>query len=121
MTLDKAIERYTSNAEYERTHGNLQGCLDFRQLAEWLKDYKRLLKQEPKTGYWKKWEYGTHRCSICDKFIGRERYPYCPYCGAKMVEPQESNDKCKNCEYYRNPDYTRCHECKVESEEGENG
>lgn len=47
MTLDKAIERYTSNAEHERTHGNLQGCLDFRQLAEWLKDYKRLLEQEP--------------------------------------------------------------------------
>lgn len=25
MTLDEAIERYTSNSEYERTHGNLQG------------------------------------------------------------------------------------------------
>ena len=23
-------------------------------------------------------------------------------------------NKCKNCEYYRNPDYTRCHECKIE-------
>lgn len=32
----------------------------------------------------------------------------------KYAEPQ---DKCKNCEYYLNPDYTRCHECKVESEE----
>lgn len=46
MTLDEAIEMYTSNAEYERQHGNLQGCLEFRQLAEWLKDYKRLLEQE---------------------------------------------------------------------------
>ena len=46
MTLKKAIERYKSNAEYERIHGNLQGCLDFRQLEEWLKDYKRLLEQE---------------------------------------------------------------------------
>lgn len=44
--LDKAIERFEQNAEYERTHGNLQGCLDFRQLAEWLKDYKRLLERE---------------------------------------------------------------------------
>ena len=43
MTLDEAIERYKNNAEYERTHGNLQGCLGFRQLVEWLKDYKRLL------------------------------------------------------------------------------
>ena len=28
----------------------------------------------------------------------------------------ESEDKCKNCKYYRNPDYTRCHKCKAESE-----
>lgn len=47
MILNEAIERYTSNAEYERIHGNLQGCLDFRQLAEWLKEYERLLEQEP--------------------------------------------------------------------------
>ena len=46
IEIDEAIERYTSNAEYERTHGNLQGCLEFRQLAEWLKDYKRLKEQE---------------------------------------------------------------------------
>lgn len=50
MTLDEVIERYTRNAEYERTHGSLQGCLEFRQLAEWLKDYKRLLEQEPQEG-----------------------------------------------------------------------
>ena len=42
MTLDEAIKRYTNNAEYERTHGNLQGCLDFRQLAEWLTELKQL-------------------------------------------------------------------------------
>lgn len=41
MTLDEEIKRYTDNAEYERTHGNLQGCLDFRQLADWLKELKR--------------------------------------------------------------------------------
>ena len=42
MTLEEAIKRYTDNAEYERTHGNLQGCLDFKQLAEWLKRLKRI-------------------------------------------------------------------------------
>lgn len=47
MTLDQAIDRYTNNAEYERIHGSLHGCLEFRQLAEWLKDYKRLLEQQP--------------------------------------------------------------------------
>jgi hypothetical protein len=29
----------------------------------------------------------------------------------------EREDKCKNCEYYHNPDYTRCHECEVERSE----
>ena len=47
MTLDEVIKRYTDNAEYERTHGNLQGCLDFRQLAEWLKELKQL-REQPK-------------------------------------------------------------------------
>lgn len=46
MTLEQAIDRYTNNAEYERIHGSLQGCMEFRQLAEWLKDYKRLLEQQ---------------------------------------------------------------------------
>lgn len=45
MTLNEAIKRYVDNAEYERTHGNLQGCLEFRQLAEWLKELKQLEEQ----------------------------------------------------------------------------
>ena len=45
-TLDEVIKRYTDNAEFERRNGNLQGCLEFRQLAEWLKDYKQLLEQK---------------------------------------------------------------------------
>ena len=36
ISIDETITRYKNNAEYERTHGNLQGCLEFRQLAEWL-------------------------------------------------------------------------------------
>lgn len=47
MTIDDAIERYSHNAEYERVNGNLQGCLEFKQLVDWLKDYKRLLEQNP--------------------------------------------------------------------------
>lgn len=45
MILDEVIERYTRNAEYERTHGSLQGCLEFKQLAEWLKELKQLREQ----------------------------------------------------------------------------
>lgn len=41
--IDEQIKILESNAEFERKDGDLQGCLNFRQLAEWLKDYKRLL------------------------------------------------------------------------------
>ena len=49
MTLDEAIKRYVDNAEYERTHGNLQGCLEFKQLAKWLKElrvYRKIYHKE---------------------------------------------------------------------------
>ena len=42
MSIDEAITKYKNNAEYERTHGNLQGCLEFRQLAEWLRKYQKI-------------------------------------------------------------------------------
>ncbi len=44
MSIDEAITRYKNNAEYERTHGNLQGCLEFRQLAEWLEQYQKIVE-----------------------------------------------------------------------------
>ena len=95
MTIDEAIERCTSNAEYERTHGNLQGCLEFRQLVEWLKDYKRLKEQEPKTGHWiyiGNGHNGLNKCSECGgerkMFDGLEKY--CASCGCRMVKPQET-------------------------------
>ena len=42
MMIDEAITRYNNNAEYERTHGNLQGCLEFRQLVEWLEKLQKI-------------------------------------------------------------------------------
>lgn len=89
MILDEIIERYTSNAEYERTHGNLQGCLEFTQLAKWLKDYKRLLEQE-KTGHWIKMPI-AFKCSKCNNLEDKTTQ-FCPNCGAKMVEPQERSE-----------------------------
>ena len=54
MTIDEQIKILESNAEFERKDGDLQGCLNFRQLAEWLKDYKRLLGaiEDIKTELW---------------------------------------------------------------------
>lgn len=42
ITIEEAITRYKNNAEYERTHGNLQGCLEFRQLAKWLGQLQKI-------------------------------------------------------------------------------
>lgn len=42
MSIKEAITRYKNNAEYERAHGNLQGCLEFRQLVEWLKKLQKI-------------------------------------------------------------------------------
>lgn len=58
--------------------------------------------QEPKTGYWiltmpkgsEEWCYKCSRCGFWKykKTIDLSKF-YCPNCGAKMVEPQESEDK----------------------------
>lgn len=50
--------------------------------------------QEPKTGHWI-WNnslFNSWTCSECGLDNDKET-DYCPNCGAKMVEPQESEDK----------------------------
>ena len=80
----------------------------------------KALEQEPKTGHWIEhdWEdmreKGYYRCSVCGTgyqrfkkgtrksdvpYIDGQEYTlhnidnYCPNCGARMVKPQESEDK----------------------------
>lgn len=40
MTLEEQIKILEHNAEHERQEQDLQGCLNFRQLAKWLKELK---------------------------------------------------------------------------------
>ena len=40
MLIDEQIKILESNAEFERKDGDLQGCLNFRQLAEYQKELK---------------------------------------------------------------------------------
>ena len=52
--------------------------------------------QEPKTGHWS--HDGSHWknrfiCSECGYKLFDEPTNYCPNCGARMVKPQESEDK----------------------------
>ena len=48
-------------------------------------------EQEPKTGHWKPYlkEGLRYQCSACDSRFDTP-WERCPHCGAKMVEPQES-------------------------------
>ena len=64
------------------------------------------VEQEPKTGHWIDIDEEPHEvweCDHCgfvidgsgciDPYDYRDTYKYCPNCGAKMVEPKESEDK----------------------------
>lgn len=42
MTLEEQIKIFEHNAEHERQEQDLQGCLNFRQLADWLKALKEI-------------------------------------------------------------------------------
>ena len=48
--------------------------------------------QEPRKGHWitRPNIYGVAFCSECDFELKINNTNYCPNCGAKMVEPQES-------------------------------
>ena len=56
-----------------------------------LEDYKRLIKQEPRKGYWlrRPHVYGVTYCSICDFELKIDNTNYCPNCGADMREVKE--------------------------------
>jgi hypothetical protein len=58
--------------------------------------FEQLISQEPKTGHWivEVWNNKEHHtCSVCQRVVDYEPcYHYCPYCGVKIVEPQESEE-----------------------------
>ena len=47
--------------------------------------------QEPKTGHWINNQNGTYTCDKCGGKHSRSNY--CPNCGCRMVDPQESESK----------------------------
>lgn len=50
------------------------------------------LSSQPKTGHWITTPQGE-RCSNClEEFRSLRNYSYCPNCGCRMVEPQESEE-----------------------------
>ena len=70
MTLDEAIKHAEEVANGMTAQGKCPECAEeHRQLAEWLKDYKRLLEQEPKycdRNICTKNEYNGIGCDECE-------------------------------------------------------
>ena len=61
-------------------------------LKWWNAEYK-----EPKTGYWREVDTNMYVCSKCSHVLTIDSLDnsilemnYCPNCGVKMIEPQES-------------------------------
>lgn len=108
MTIDEAIahaEEVANDQElksgfetdyetYRMSDDEREECkkcaAEHRQLAEWLKDYKRLLEQKQKTGHWIEIESVGNdnyrfKCSECDHtdFASKNvKVNYCWFCGS---------------------------------------
>ena len=58
-----------------------------------------LLEPKPKTGHWEWVTEDKYRCSNCnsetrvDECLNEPLYEFCPFCGARMFEPQESEER----------------------------
>ena len=86
---------------------DIRDCISVEGYWAILERLKKLpsVNPQPKTGHWievAKYPDGKHKikCSECERhifdrghansYVVKEKYKYCPRCGAKMVDPQES-------------------------------
>ena len=113
MTLDEAIKHAEEVAEeknmqadfdtdylcYQMSEAERNQCKEcaeeHRQLAEWLKDYKRLKEQESKMGHWIRFKtnengYYHIKCSECGQYWSvdghAKMFKRCFNCGIRMQE-----------------------------------
>ncbi len=100
--LQRSFERFNTLANVLRGLRGIGESTISIDLTLWeLEDIAELLYEKissvnplPKTGHWI-WCVGSHKCSNCEEytcFSHKELLKYCPNCGAKMVEPQESEE-----------------------------
>lgn len=82
--IEGFINEYTPKEKLEFINLELDG----------LKHIPSVTPQEPKTGHWilRPHIYGVAFCSECGFELKINNTNYCPNCGAKMVEPQESEE-----------------------------
>ncbi len=91
-----------------------------------LKELGYGLGEKPRTGHWieiAQYSDGKHKieCSECkglifsrghaNSFVVKNEYKFCPHCGKRMIEPQESEKincettKCENCQNHNYCDF----------------
>jgi len=137
MTLDEAIKHAEEVAEgYEKikkivavTEYECECAEEHRQLAEWLKDYKRLKEQETKPGHWIRigeeqgacnFTYMVKKCSECgfQHSLVIPNY-FCPNCGVKMEDQNRTGHWIHPTEYGLNLPEHYCSECHAWEESDE--
>ena len=113
MTREEAIEEI--NKAFEPAFANYI----ITALIEGATVSDKALEQQPKIGHWIEVTNGRggHECDVCHDYApsfqsGNEYLStFCPNCGARMVEPQESkkinckSTKCENCINHNYCDY----------------
>ena len=94
MTREEA-KRYLIEISY--TFGSMSIEYLTEKDGEKMREAIETLEQEPETGYWilkgKGDGFKNWNCSKCGMLVRNSQkpwYKHCPNCGAKMVEPQES-------------------------------
>ena len=99
MTREEAIESLTLLKEQARNSGANTFVWDIKidSFNFVIDSAIKALKQVPKTGHWidcddsDDYSADGYDCSVCGD-NAEYATSYCPNCGAKMVEPQESED-----------------------------
>ena len=99
---DNAVSRlsvrdllYANAYELEYPDGSSEYVINRDEAIKYLMELPSVYPKEPKTGHWITIPdiYGVTFCSECDFELRIDDTKYCPNCGAKMVKPQESEDK----------------------------
>lgn len=82
--------------------GKHNTSIDKVKMEQILRDELSSVNPQPKTGRWEKTTDGYcywYKCFCCGTKAPKNEWgsyyfsPYCPECGARMVEPQESEDE----------------------------
>ena len=90
MTREEAKEKM-----FKQWQEFLENNIDYAGISEAYKMAISALEQEPKTGHWIKikpypLQMHDYECSECGHETDDDTEDYCSSCGARMVEPQES-------------------------------